>query len=142
MTEKRFYVDVGMVEDEDDDLWYVWDSQQEPHKAISSWSSEQDAKDDADIRNNSLPHIPMTLASTENKITGIELLRYAVRLFNNGNETFALTFDEDKLLKIAQGYRACDWDVHPDRWEERQISDLLVYDKIPQWDENEQPIYK
>ena len=42
---ERFY-----VEEEDGD-WYVFDSSIEPHKAVSSWSCEQDAKDDAARRN-------------------------------------------------------------------------------------------
>lgn len=42
---ERFYVD-----NEGDD-WYVFDSLAEPHKAVSSWSCEQDAKDDAADRN-------------------------------------------------------------------------------------------
>jgi len=46
-TEDRFYVG---VENGNDD-WYVFDAQQEPHKAVSSWSCEQDAKDDADRLN-------------------------------------------------------------------------------------------
>jgi hypothetical protein len=43
---ERYYVD------EEDDDWYVFDSGQNPHKAVSSWSCEQDAKEDADRRNN------------------------------------------------------------------------------------------
>jgi hypothetical protein len=42
---ERFYVD------EEDGDWCVFDSHQEPHKAVSSWSCEQDAKDDADRLN-------------------------------------------------------------------------------------------
>ena len=45
MNEKRFYAD------EDDGDWLVFDSLQNPHKAVSSWSDKQDAQDDADRRN-------------------------------------------------------------------------------------------
>ena len=44
-------------------------------------------------------------------------------------------------MKIAQAYIACEWDFHPDQWEEQQIIDLLVYDKIPEWDDEEEPKY-
>ncbi len=84
----------------------------------------------------------MKLADVSNKVTGIDLLRCAVRLFNNGSEDFAQDFDEDKLLKIAQAYKACEWDIHPDQWTEQQLIDLLDDDKIPEWDDNEQPLYK
>ena len=43
--------DTRYYADEDDGEWYVFDSSVEPHKAVSSWSCEQDAKDDADRRN-------------------------------------------------------------------------------------------
>ena len=83
----------------------------------------------------------MKLADVTNKVTGIELLRRANNLFNNGSGTFADRFDTDQLLKIAQAYIACEWDFHPDQWEEQQIIDLLVYDKIPEWDDEEEPTY-
>lgn len=83
----------------------------------------------------------MKLSEAPGKLTGIELLRSAVRIFNNGNETFAGQFDEDKLLKIAQAWKACEWDIHPDQWTERQIIELLDDDKIPEWDEDERPKY-
>jgi hypothetical protein len=44
--ELRYYVD------EEDGMWYVFDSHMEPHKAISSWCSKEDAQEDADERNN------------------------------------------------------------------------------------------
>lgn len=84
----------------------------------------------------------MKLADVPNKVTGIELLRRASNLFNNGSGSFADRFDIDQLLKIAQGYIACAWDFHPDQWEEQQIIDLLVYDKIPEWDDEENPMYE
>lgn len=36
---ERFYID------EEDDCWYVFDSEQDPHKAISSWCCKQDDAD-------------------------------------------------------------------------------------------------
>lgn len=44
---ERFYADF----DEDTNDWCVFDSSVEPHKAVSSWSCEQDAEDDAARRN-------------------------------------------------------------------------------------------
>jgi hypothetical protein len=56
---KRYYVDQDFEDDllEDDDGaivnedWYVFDSEQEPHKAISSWCSKEDAQDHCDRMN-------------------------------------------------------------------------------------------
>jgi hypothetical protein len=76
------------------------------------------------------------------KVTGIELLRRADNLFSTGSESFAERFDIHQLLKLAQGYMVCAWDIHPDHWEEQQIIDLLVYDKIPEWDDEEMPMYE
>ena len=41
--EPRYYVDL----DNDTGYWCVFDSEVDPHKAVSSWSSMQDADDDA-----------------------------------------------------------------------------------------------
>jgi hypothetical protein len=76
-----------------------------------------------------------------NKLCGIELLRYAVRLFSRCNETFNQQFDEQTLLKIAATHKACEWDFYPDQWTDRQLSDLFHDGKIPEWDKNEQPKY-
>ena len=83
----------------------------------------------------------MKLADMPNKVTGIELIHRASNLFNNGSGTFAERFATNQLLKIAQAYMACEWDFHPDQWEERQIVDLLVFDKIPKWDDDEHAVY-
>jgi hypothetical protein len=83
----------------------------------------------------------MKLSNAQN-VTGIELLHRADNLFSNGSESFAERFDIDQLLKIAQGYMASAWDIHPDHWEEQQIIDLLVYDKVPEWDDEENPKYE
>jgi hypothetical protein len=43
--ESRYYVDnIG-------DDWYVFDSDVEPNKAISSWSSKEDAQEDCNKKN-------------------------------------------------------------------------------------------
>jgi hypothetical protein len=84
----------------------------------------------------------MRLADIPNKVTGIELIRRASNLFSNGSSNFADSFDTDQLLKIAQAYIACEWDFHPDKWEDQQVFDLLVYGKIPEWDDDEKPKYE
>ena len=137
---QRFYVDDDTEYNED---FFVFDSCAEPHKAVSSWSCKQDADDDCARRNESAKELiaPKILADVPNKLTGMELIRCAQRLFDNGSETFADKFDAVQLLKIAQGWKACEWDIHPDKWEEQQISDLLVYDEIPQWIDESTPLY-
>lgn len=45
--DQRYYIDY----DEDNDLWCVFDSEQEPHKAVSSWACKSDAQTECDNRN-------------------------------------------------------------------------------------------
>ena len=88
----RFYVDI-----EDGD-WYVFDSSQEPHKAVSSWSCEQDAKDDAARRNEDCEIVFEGMIYE--KVTGIDLLRRANNLFKNGSDAFADRFDIELALRF------------------------------------------
>jgi len=116
--------------DEDDGDWYVFDSSVEPHKAVSSWSSAQDAEDDAARRNES----EKELAKPEG-LHGIELLRYAAKLFDKCNETFNGKFTVGELLIIAAAHKECKWDYFPDQWTEQQIAEAIMHGAVPEWEE-------
>lgn len=76
------------------------------------------------------------------KYEGIELVRYAKRLFSDCNETFNQKYTADQLLKIADACSQSRWDIYPDEWEERQIQEALC-GIIPDWEEDgETPKYK
>lgn len=45
MDNKRYYVD------DEDSVFYVFDSHQSPHKAVSSWSDQFEANKDCGQRN-------------------------------------------------------------------------------------------
>lgn len=57
--------------------------------------------------------------------TGIELLRQAVRLFNECNETFNAQFSAEELLYLYYAFRAGDWDITPDHWTKRQVKEAV-----------------
>lgn len=70
---------------------------------------------------------------TKNKY-GIELIRYVNRLFDNCNETFNQRFTAKQLVKLAEMCSKSDWDILPDKWEENQIIDALLCNKVPNWE--------
>lgn len=69
---------------------------------------------------------------------GIEELRRAVCLFNNCNEGFNQQFGAEQLIIIYRAYKACGWDITPDRWEWWQVRDALM-GLVPQWDNRQKP---
>lgn len=74
------------------------------------------------------------------ELTGVEQLRRTVALLNNCNETFNDRYTAAELMRLGEMYRACAWDFAPDRWEGRQLAEALC-GIVPQWDENERPVY-
>lgn len=70
---------------------------------------------------------------------GIDILRKAVNLFNNCNETFNQQFTENELLKLYRMFSICGWDIPPDRWTVDQIDGALILGKVPAWDDDEKP---
>lgn len=71
----------------------------------------------------------------------IDLLRYAVRLFDNCNETFNQKYSDQELLKIATAHQKTEWDYYPDQWAPRQLQELLNLGKDPKFDDNGNPSY-
>ncbi len=66
---------------------------------------------------------------------GIELLRYAVKLFNDCNETFNQRFTGTQLLTIADCMQRCEWDIYPDQWTERQVQECIQFGMVPKWED-------
>jgi hypothetical protein len=64
---------------------------------------------------------------------GIDQLRFAVRLFDNCNETFNQQFTAEELLTLWRMYRECGWDIPPDDWAPRQIREALEKNIVPQF---------
>lgn len=68
--------------------------------------------------------------------TGIEELRSAVRLFNDVREDWNDQYTAEQLISIARAMRASKWDIYPDQWEERQVSEALQ-GTVPDWEEDD-----
>lgn len=73
--------------------------------------------------------------------TGVELLRLAVRLCDNGNETFNMRYSAQELLRLTQMWEACEFDIPPHRWEALQITQALR-GVVPQFNDDETPKYE
>jgi len=74
---------------------------------------------------------------------GIDKLRRAVNLFSNCSESFNQIFTEHQLLKLADAYSRCDYDITPDKWAARQIREALKFGRAPKWsdDVGNKPLY-
>lgn len=76
---------------------------------------------------------------------GIELLRYAVNLLGDCNESFNARFNTTELIRIADACQRCEWDMYPDQWSERQIRECVRRGIVPQFREDERgaivPVY-
>lgn len=72
--------------------------------------------------------------------TGIENLRAMVALFNWCRESFLDQFSVEQLCALYRAYLASGWTILPDQWTPRQVADALR-GVVPQWDDNEQPVY-
>lgn len=66
---------------------------------------------------------------------GIDKLRAAARLFDNGTETFAQKWNARELLNIHTAYQACGWDVPPCDWTEEQAEAAAHLRAVPSWDD-------
>jgi hypothetical protein len=73
-------------------------------------------------------------------LTGIEVLRRAVAMFNDCDETFNQQYTTEDLLKIAVCQLKSEYDYYPDQWTKKQLRDAIHLGKAPRWDDKEQPI--
>ncbi len=70
--------------------------------------------------------------------SGIELLRYSVRLLDSCLETFNQKYSAEELLKIAEMMQKSEWDIYPDAWTARQVKEALK-GVVPQWTDEQTP---
>ena len=68
--------------------------------------------------------------------SGINELRFAVRLFNDCKESFNERFAPGQLVTLARCYQASDWDYYPDQWTERQVEEALQ-GFVPDWERDD-----
>lgn len=71
----------------------------------------------------------------ETELTGIELLRYAVKLFNGCRESCNEQYTAEQLLNIAKAMRRSEWDIMPDEWTSKQRFEASCKGKVPSWTE-------
>jgi len=79
------------------------------------------------------------LPETEQPAKGAEELRRAVALLDNMRESFNDSHTTAELLQLCRVYRACEWDIAPDRWTPDQLSAALQ-GVVPRWDEDGRPV--
>lgn len=59
------------------------------------------------------------------RLTGAEELRKAVNVINNMRESFNDRYTAAQLLTLWRAFHACEWDIAPDEWSQRQIYEAL-----------------
>jgi hypothetical protein len=64
---------------------------------------------------------------------GIDELRGAVKVLGACNESFNQRFSAEELLRIYRALLACDWDILPDQWSDRQVRQARLYGVVPQF---------
>lgn len=84
---------------------------------------------------------PLVFEKTGKRIAfGCDELRQIVKLMDMNSESFNQQYTAEELVRIFQMCMISDWDFLPDQWEEKQVLEALN-GYIPQWDNNEEPIY-
>lgn len=73
-------------------------------------------------------------------LRGVELLRQAVYLASLEGEDFNGRWSADQFLRLTRMHALCGWDFVPAQWTVRQVREALL-GIVPQWDENERPVY-
>lgn len=75
-------------------------------------------------------------------LTGAEELRRCVGAIDNLHETFNDRYTLKELVTLCRAWRAAEMDLFPDDgWTERQVKEALEEGKVPQWSDDEAPIY-
>ncbi len=71
-------------------------------------------------------------------MTGIEELRAAVNYLSFNEESCNEKFTAQELLNIASAGRLSKYDVFPDQWEKRQLTEAAKDATVPDWIETEE----
>lgn len=66
------------------------------------------------------------LAAAKRAPTGVDVLRGAVALFNGCNENFNYRYHAHDLLKLYAAYKRSEWDIAPDRWTRRELTEAIA----------------
>ncbi len=75
-----------------------------------------------------------------NHLSGPEVLRRAVRILNNCNESAIEDFTAVELLKLCDACMRSDWVCSPDELDDQQAQEAL-HGIAPRWDAESKPIY-
>jgi len=75
-------------------------------------------------------------------LSGIQEAREIVNLFNGCNESFNQRFTFAELITLYRVWKTCEWVFTPDEWSQRQVDEAIKLGIVPEWDENEKPLYR
>lgn len=78
--------------------------------------------------------------SETKRTTGIEALRYCVRLFNDTREDAIDGYTPRELLRIAAAHQSSGWDIYPDQWSKQQRDRAAKYGTTPTFSDRGEPI--
>lgn len=59
------------------------------------------------------------------KLTGAEELRKALNVINGMRESFNDRYTAAQLITPWRALHACEWDITPDEWSDRQVNEAL-----------------
>jgi len=76
---------------------------------------------------------------SQDKLTGVELLRFAVKYLSYNTESVNQRFSAIELLNIAECARAAEWDMYPDQWTEKQLREAAKHRMVPDWSDESTP---
>lgn len=79
-------------------------------------------------------------ANEYDSMPAIERLRRMVSGFNCCSESFLQSFSMDELVTLHRSWMISDWDIYPDRWTDRQVTEALA-GIPPNWDDKMRPVY-
>jgi hypothetical protein len=68
------------------------------------------------------------------QLSGIEILRRTVKLFDSNAESFNLEYSAEELIQIARACWESGWDCWPDAWTKEQV-EKAIKGESPQFEE-------
>ncbi len=72
-------------------------------------------------------------------LSGIELLRRAVALFNDTREDAIDGYSPAELMRIAEAHAQSGWDAYPDQWSKAQRDAAAKHGTVPRFNDNGEP---
>lgn len=80
------------------------------------------------------------MTERERELTSIQILRRLVQRFGCCREDFNDRFTVAELLLLDSAWSRSGWDIYPDQWTKRQVTEALR-GIAPTWDDNERPTH-